>query len=99
MNKIQININKNNKNMIMDLEGLYGVMNMFKPQKLGPLVQNPSFAQSEFMHFLKNCPTCTNHNPLNFLSYEGDLGLFGNLKMSPTTFMLSIFPFEVFIFM
>ena len=60
----------------MDLEVFYHVINMFDPQKLGPLVQKFKIAQLR--------------------SYEGDLRLFGNLKMSPTTFMLVIISFEVF---
>ena len=53
MNKTQININKNHKNIIMDLEGLYGVMNMFELKNIGPLVKNSNFLILHFMHFLK----------------------------------------------
>ena len=66
MNKTQININKNHKNIIMDLEGLYGVMNMFELKNIGPLVQKFKFPHFAFHTLSQNCPTCTNHNLLNF---------------------------------
>ena len=43
MNKIQINTNK--KNMVMDLQVLFGVMNMFELKKTGPLTQKVKIAQ------------------------------------------------------
>ena len=45
MNKIQINVNKNHKNMGMDLKVIIQVMDMFELKKIGPLVQKLKIAQ------------------------------------------------------
>ena len=49
----------------MNLEVPKHVTSTFEPQKLGPLVQKFKIAQLRFHVFLKNCPTCANHNSHN----------------------------------
>ena len=55
---------------------------MFKPQKLGPLVQKFKISQMKFHAFSQKLPNLHKQYLTQFLSFEGDLGLFGNLKMS-----------------
>ena len=83
----------------MDLWVFKYIMNTFGSENLVPLAQKFKFAQFGLHAFSQNCPTCTNHNSLSIFSYEADLGLFGKLNISPTTFMLVIFSFEAFILM
>ena len=70
---------------------------MFKPQKLGPLVQKLKISQNEVSCIFSKIA----HKPYltQFSSFEGDIAIFGKLKMSSTIYMLIIFAFEDFILM
>ena len=84
--------------MKMDLEVLFRVMNTFETQKIGPLVQNPSFAQFDLYEFSQIWPTCTIHNLLNFYHMKMILDFLESLRC-PLKPLFGFISFEAFKFM
>ena len=76
----------------MDFRASYKMMDTFETQNLGPLAQKPKFAHFVFQHFLKNNPTCTNHNLINFYHMTAILDFLESLRcpIKPLSGFISI---------
>ena len=82
----------------MDLEVLYEVTIMFRPKKIGHLVQKFKFPYFAFHALSQNCPTYTNHNLLNFYHMNAILDFLESLRC-PIKPLFGFISFEASMFM